>query len=439
MPAGMLRRIVGSAPLSYDERYEAWEGRTMKLLAKTAFCAIALASCSMKGEGEKPAAASAGADFIYVWAGDMDGRESDFLAVIDANADAPTYGDVVATLPVGAVGTMPHHVSYEYPENDILFANGWLSGQTFVFDLKDPVAPKLKTSFAEMLGYSYPHSYAPLDNGNVLATFQGTNGNYGAPGGLVEITSDGEPVRAASAIAPSIEAEAAWPYSLAFIPGKSLAVVAISEMGMPPWTDFYPTDTVEIWDTDKLDIRAVVQLPDTGAGYGNLYPAEPRIADDGRVFVTTFSCGVYEIIGAETDAPSAQFIHVFPGSNDPNEACAVPVIVGKFLVAPISKINGLIVLDISDAGAAKEVSRLSFDEAHPGAHWIAADRNSDRLVVTGNMQSWVMVLNLDPETGALSIDEKFGGAAGPGVSFDRAAWPHGETGRAEVHGALFRR
>jgi hypothetical protein len=401
---------------------------------------VALGSCAKETTMAAPVGAdSPGGAYIYVWAGDKDGEQSDFLAIIDADARAPTYGDVVATLPVGAKGTMPHHVQYEYPGNDILFANGWLAGSTFVIDLSDPVAPKLRKSFDDALGYSYPHSYAALDNGNVLATFQGTNGEYGAPGGLVELSPDGEPVRAASAIASGVEADLAWPYSLAVLPGKNRAVVAMSEMGMPPWTEFDHTDSIEIWDTESLKIVAAVKLPETDVGYGNLDPAEPRVADDGRVFVTTFTCGVYRIDGVETETPSAQYVYAFPGGADPNDPCAVPVIVGKYLVAPVSKIGGLIALDISDGAAPKEVSRLIFDAAHPGAHWIGADRKSNRLVVTGAMQSWVMVVKLDPETGALSIDEKFGGAAGPGISFDRADWPHGETGPAEVHGALFRR
>jgi hypothetical protein len=71
---------------------------------------------------------------------------------------------------------------------------------------------------------------------------------------------------------------------------------------------------------------------------------------------------------------------------------------------------------------------------------VAADRASGRLVVTGAPElSWVLVLNFDAETGRVTIDEKFrdSGAAQPGVTFQRDAWPHGNTGPAVVHGALF--
>ncbi|HSJ15380.1 MAG TPA: hypothetical protein VK939_13245 [Longimicrobiales bacterium] len=49
------------------------------------------------------------------------------------------------------------------------------------------------------------------------------------------------------------------------------------------------------------------------------------------------------------------------------------------------------------------------------------------------------LVNVDPETGSLSIDERFRepGASRPGFSFDRGDWPHGAAGRALPHGAVF--
>ena len=42
--------------------------------------------------------------FLYVWAGDMaeDDGGSDFLAVVDADPDSPSYGEVVSSAPVGS-------------------------------------------------------------------------------------------------------------------------------------------------------------------------------------------------------------------------------------------------------------------------------------------------------------------------------------------------
>lgn len=51
-----------------------------------------------------------GAISLYVWAGDKDERDSDFLAVIDVQPNSATYGDVIATEPVRMNGTLPHHL-----------------------------------------------------------------------------------------------------------------------------------------------------------------------------------------------------------------------------------------------------------------------------------------------------------------------------------------
>jgi len=49
------------------------------------------------------------------------------------------------------------------------------------------------------------------------------------------------------------------------------------------------------------------------------------------------------------------------------------------------------------------------------------------------------VLRFDEETGALELDERFRDekTGEVGVSFERAVWPHGETGPARPHGVLF--
>jgi hypothetical protein len=78
----------------------------------------------------------------------------------------------VRTLPAGAIGTRPHHINYEMPADGMLWANGFDSGQTFRFDVRDPASPRLIGTFGAAPPFSHPHSYARLANGHVLATFQ---------------------------------------------------------------------------------------------------------------------------------------------------------------------------------------------------------------------------------------------------------------------------
>jgi hypothetical protein len=159
---------------------------------------------------------------------------------------------------------------------------------------------------------------------------------------------------------------------------------------------------------------------------------------DGSVYVNTFNCGLFRILGVEGPAPTAEFVYAFPGANTKFE-CAVPVVIGKYWIQTDPSLPGLIALDTSDPAKPTEVSRIIFDKQFEKAHWIAADRNGSRVVVTGNLSSWVLIVNLDKETGKLTLEDRFrlAGTDQPGVNFDRPNWPHGSTGKAIVHGALF--
>lgn len=398
---------------------------------------VSVAACSRPETPEPaPEMNNDGSSYLFVWAGDADGADADFLAVLDARGGEATYGDIVATAPVDMKLGQPHHTEYEFPESGMLFADGWLASRTFLFDLKDPKVPKVAATFDGLDGYSYPHSYARLKNGNVLATFQGRDGVYGTPGGLVEIDPAGNAVRSASVLAPGSPEEKAWPYSLAVSPAMPRAIVSMAEMGMPPWEEFERTNKVQIWDTDKLRMVAEIALPEEESGWRHLDPAEPRFTANGTAFVATFSCGLYRIDGVDGDNPHAEFVFGFPGGDKFSNACTVPVIVGHYWIQTVMEINGLIVVDLSDPKAPREAFRLQLDhEKYMMPHWVAADRQSNRIVVTGNDLSWVLVLNINPGTGELTIDESFGD--GGRVSFDRADWPHGASGKAVVHGSLF--
>ena len=45
------------------------------------------------------------------------------------------------------------------PDSGMLFANDHYSGRTFIFDVRDPMHPKVAASFTDMAGYMHPHSY----------------------------------------------------------------------------------------------------------------------------------------------------------------------------------------------------------------------------------------------------------------------------------------
>src|SRR5688572_10664707 len=122
-------------------------------------------------------------EHLFVWAGAADSTQTDFLAVIDANPRGPRYGDLVATIPVGAV-TAAHHVALG--RDRILLANGFDAGKTFRFDIRDPGSPVLTGTLAVPEKLSHPHSFVQLDNGHMLGTYQYQAGDHTRPGGLAE-------------------------------------------------------------------------------------------------------------------------------------------------------------------------------------------------------------------------------------------------------------
>lgn len=405
------------------------------------------------GETQSMNPVSQGSSYIFVWAGDAAHKATDFLAVVNAQPLSPDYGRIVATAPVGVGGTMPHHTEYEFPSSNVLFADGWVAGQTFIFDLNQPLRPLVIGNFKDRAGYSFPHSYVRLPNGNLLGTFQSHSVGYAPGGGLVEVDEKGNVVRSSSALDPAVDKDLIWPYSLAVDPKLDLVITSSTPMGWPDWKPIPPgswplkqvndqvTSQVQIWRLSDLKLLKTITLTDP-ANKHNRWPAEPRVLPDGSIYVNTFSCGLYLMKDVTTPQASAQQVYSFPGGGGSmGTICAVPVVVGHYLIQTVGALPGLITLDISHPEKPVEVSRLVLDTQFAMPHWLAADRNSNRLVLTGDDQDWLLVLLIDPATGALTLDKTFHepGSTTPGISFNRTDWPHGKNGPAVVHGALFGR
>jgi hypothetical protein len=155
------------------------------------FCAVSVAVQSQEQKTTVPG------HYLFVWCGDAARKGNDFLAVIDADPSSASYGHLVTTLATDQPTMRVHHTEYTMPASGMLFANDHDAGRTFVFDLRDPLHPRIETSFTDMAGYKHPHSYVRLPNGHVLATFQhahhdATEEPIGKTGGLVEIDDAGK-------------------------------------------------------------------------------------------------------------------------------------------------------------------------------------------------------------------------------------------------------
>ena len=392
------------------------------------------------------------ASYLYLWAGDPDQKNSDFLAVIDARPESKAYGRIITTVPINETGTMPHHTEYEFPSNGVLFANGWAAGRTFLFDLDHPTAPRIVRRLGALAGDSFPHSFTQLPNGHVLATLQGNGGTYAPIGGLVELDEQGNVVRSASAADATVGSSLIWPYSLVVVPKDDRIIVTSFVMGGFPHSTQLPvgswsesrinstnTRHVQIWSLSELKLLSTIELPPSPEGGHEQNPAEPRVLQDGSVYINTFNCGLYHLHGLTGKSTTAHFVLAFPGGDLDVSPCAIPVVVGKFWIQTVSALPGLIVLDASNPENPIEVSRLLLGSRFKHPHWIAADRHGSRLVLTGTMESWVLILNIDARTGKLSLDETFREERSdvPGLSWEHFKWPDGASSEAIPHGALF--
>lgn len=373
--------------------------------------------------------------YLFAWAGDVAHQGNDFLAVIDADPASPGYGHLLTSIATDQQTMRAHHTEYTMPASGMLFANDHDAGRTFIFDLRDPLHPKVAASFGDMAGYMHPHSYVRSPNGHVLATFQhvhhnGTDEAMGRTGGLVEIDDQGRVIRSAGNADPAFANALLTPYGLAVIPAIDRVVTTNSSMHLD---DIFSGVTYQVWRLSDLKLLKTAYFEVGENRYAQISPEEPRLGPDGSVFVQTLGCGLERITGVNTDQPEAHLVYSFPGN-----WCGVPSIVGHYLIQSVLLTHGLIALDIADGAKPVEVSRVKFADTYD-PHWTAWDPKTNRLVVTGS-QPRLFLVKFDPTTGALAIDDSFHDADGkPGFNFADRQWPHGWKGSGLPHGAVFSR
>jgi len=383
------------------------------------------------------------ASYLFVWAGAND-TASDFLAVIDADPSSPRYGAVVTSLAVGTAATHPHHTEAVMPADGHLLANGFHAGMTWLFDLTAPEAPRIITSYGDRAGFSHPHTYVRLADNSILATFQYAAaaggegmamGEGNTTGGLVHMDEQGRVLGSGSARDTTIADRHLFPYSVLPIPALDVAVSTTTNMDR---TDTVGTEEwVQVWRLSDLRLRKSIALPPGPKGKENQLTGKPFLLPDGRsVYIHTFRCGLYLLRDLGGAAPSARLVTSFEGS-----PCGVPVLTGHWWLQTVSSQHALVALDVSDPEHPREVSRVSLgDDERP--HWMAIDRSGRRLVVNSGGYTKgdrLFIVNFDPGSGALSVDRRFKdpGDSLPGIDLSRRTWPHGYTGRAAPHGAVF--
>lgn len=399
---------------------------------------LASAGCAPSQDGGEPVAEPAG--YLFAWAGDQDERPEDtnFLAVIDIDPASPTYREIVATSPLGSAGGMPHHTEVELPrDGQPLFVNAFMAGRTWLYDLRDPLAPAMVGEVDSVPGYHMPHSFLRLADGTVLATMQfGHASAEGQPGGLARFSPEGRLLAVTSSADPAFAGERIRTYAL----DASAAIDRVVTTSSPMDTEV-TAHVVQLWRLSDLQLLATIAVPEAPADTAWQYPFEVRFIEDGRTAVmSTFYCGFYLLSDLDTDAPAIE--RVLALGYPPYSWCGVPLVIGRFWIMPVERAAEVVVLDLGDPRAPTIVTRLTADSGFT-PHWAARDRGSDRVVLPSFDEDdpRVLIARFDSTTGSLVWDETFRDPRDGrlGIAFTRESWPHGDTGPAMPHGVLFSR
>jgi selenium-binding protein 1 len=136
--------------------------------------------------------------FLYVYCVDADGKDNDFLAVIDVAKGSKTYGQITYQLDLGSKGNEPHHFGFTDDRTHIwgltLFSN-----RIFLIDVAaDPARPKIVKTLegAEVVkqtGLSSPHTAYALPDRMLISFLSGKDGAL--PTGFAEFNNDGTFIR----------------------------------------------------------------------------------------------------------------------------------------------------------------------------------------------------------------------------------------------------
>ena len=407
--------------------------------ARSAFLATLWLSIGVGCAGpskEGPPVGPAPAAYLFAWAGDQDERDQNFLAVIDVDTASATYGQVVATALTDAVGGMPHHSELVMPPSgQPIFANAFMSGRSWLFDLANPLAPRAVGEADSVPGYHMPHSFLRVADGSVLATMQfGPDDDPGRPGALARFAPDGRLLGASSSADETFPEARIRTYALDASAAIDRVVTTSS-----PMDDERTADVVQLWRLSDLALLKTIPVPESESDSAWRYPFEVKFLADGRTaMMNTYYCGFYLLTGLDGDDP--QIERVLALEHPKYVECGVPVVRGRFWIMPITAPAEVVVLDLADPRAPTIVTRLTGDSTFT-PHWAAPDPGSDRIVLVSHSDDdpRILIAQFDSTTGALRWDDSFRDreTGRLGVPFNRANWPHGATGPALPHGVLF--
>ncbi len=422
-------------------------------LAMFAVAACLVSACSSRTR-DTPTVTNTPSPYLLVSAGDADEAESDFLAVIDLREGSATLGTALSTLPTGLKASMPHHMEYTLPPaGERLFLNAHHTESSLLLDVSNPLALRVVKTFAPPAPLRFPHDYTRTPTGTRLVGFLRSNGKGvdttetatpGNHGGFAEYRADGTLLR--TAIAGDADGKPVRPYAFALLPAIDRLVVTSAPMIESTWAD-----VVQVYRYSDFALLHTIALPPGRGADGREVPGSqhagfgPRVLSDGSVFFNSYGCAFYRLSAIDGTEPRLETFFALhtpapvSGAGAIRGACGIPVVFGHYWINPVGKLHQVVVLDIADPSHPREVSRLKTPDTF-APHWLARDPNSNRLVLGAELggEDGMFILRFNDQTGDLAMDPAFHGDGQEGyVSLKQATWPHGASGAAWGHAALF--
>ena len=425
--------------------------RLCRSLVAFAVCAVGI-SCAPPSR-DAPTKPGEPSPYLLVSAGDADEAESDFLAVIDIRSESPDFGKAIATMPTGMKNSMPHHMEYALPPaNELLFMNAHHHEMSMLVDVSNPRALRVARTFMPPAPLRYPHDYSRTPTGTRLVGFLRSEGKSidpsetatpGDSGGIAEYSADGVLLR--KAMAGNAGSKPVRPYAFALLPDIDRLVVTSAPMmetvsadvlQIYRYSDFTLLKTIDLPPGKLLDGRQVDGSQKAGLG--------PRVLPDGSVFLDSYGCTFYRLSEIGSDNPRLDNFFALDTPPHPKPgwirgSCGIPVVFGHYWINPVGQLHTVLVLDIANPSGPREVFRLPTPNTF-NPHWLARDPQSNRLVLGAELggEEGFYVLRFDEQTGRLSFDPALKGEGQAGyVSLKNQSWPHGPTGPAWGHAALF--
>jgi len=407
-----------------------------------------------------------GEPYLIVWAGDADRRHPDFLAVIDVHPSSPTYGAVVRTLPVGTAGNEPHAMERSFAPDGLVFAAGMLTDRTFVFDVRDPLAPRIVyvNEPDPTRRYGTPRAFLRLANGHRVATCGDRRGYRGGvlemlrwPGGLVEFDARGRAMREIDASDPDAAGMLTSPHGIAFSPETDRLLLTDGGHGYTPTAlEWVPGSSIQLRDGVPGELMQTIPLVVGERGDENLGPITAHLFREGtRALVTTAEgAGLYASQSVGSPTPVFDLVHDFGAGSLPGQAALTPN--GRFYLQTLTRANRLDVLDVTDPMKPRLINQLHFDrepgrrDALPGGPYAAALSVGGKQLAVANYtidvpgrrldgDRRVYLIHVNPGNGDVAFDRTFRDehTGAVGIDFNRAVWPHGQTGPARPAAVLF--